>query len=170
MPEKRTVSILHAKPIAPSSRFLFLNPLESRLRGSPTAASISLVLTPKVSRSQPGVVAERQALMTDNAPKMLIVPHTKPAVPLSPNKSDSTVVDPIKAVRAAISTRPPPILSEESMGLEPVRFDILAFYDQCCSRTSNIEDKRTSAMNMELELNTSRILGGRYSGKGMMHR
>lgn len=79
------------------------------------APSVSLVLTPRVSRSQSGVAAAMHALMTDRAPKILIVPHSRPAAPLLPSTKDSAVVEPIRAVRAAISMRPPPKFKEETV-------------------------------------------------------
>lgn len=62
--------------------------------------------------------------MTDNAPKTLIVPHTRPAAPWFPRINDSTVVEPIKAVSAAISIRPPPKFRDEIIGGEFAEFGI----------------------------------------------
>ena len=45
---------------------------------------------------------------------MLMVPHTNPAAPLFPRTSDSAVVEPIRAVNAAISMRPPPRFREDT--------------------------------------------------------
>ena len=97
-------------PSAPPMRLLPFKLFTSKSRLSPTAASVSGLLTPRVSRSQSGVAAETQARMTDNAPNMLIVPQTSPAAPLFPSMRDSAVVEPIKAVKAAISIRPPPTI------------------------------------------------------------
>lgn len=103
--------------MAPPTRLLILKVLSSSLKLNPTAMSVSLLRTPNVSRSQSGVVAAIQALMTDKDPKTLIVPHTRPAAPLFPKTKASAVVEPINAVRAATSMSPPPKLEDDEGGL-----------------------------------------------------
>lgn len=48
----------------------------------------------------------------NTAPKELMDAQGRPAAPLLPRVNDSTVLDPIKAVRAAISTNPDPSVVE----------------------------------------------------------
>lgn len=91
------------------------------------AASVSLFLTPSVSRSQSGVAAATHALMTDKAPNMLIVPHIKPAAPLFPSTRDAAVVDPVSAVNAPISMRPPPRFRDEATDARDVSLAMLDF-------------------------------------------
>jgi hypothetical protein len=92
--------------MAEPSRFLdFRLVCSSKLQ--PTAPSVSLLLSPNVPRSQPGVVAAMQARTIDITPNILIVAHTNPAAPLFPSISDSAVEDPMRAVSAVTSTRLP---------------------------------------------------------------
>ncbi len=50
----------------------------------------------------------------------------KPTAPLLPRTRDSAVVDPIRAVRAAISMRPPPRFKEAKAEVRSVALDIMA--------------------------------------------
>jgi len=50
--------------------------------------------------------------MIDRDPNALTAAHATPAPPLSPRVNDSAEEDPIKVVRAAISTRPVPTCRE----------------------------------------------------------
>lgn len=74
----------------------------------PITASVLDFRTPRVSRSQPGVQAATHDFSRNKAPKELIDAHGRPAAPLLRRVKDSTVFEPIKAVRAAISTIPDP--------------------------------------------------------------
>ena len=85
-------------------------PLDARLRFklSPTAASQFGFRTPRVSLSQLGVAAAMQARIRNKDPNALKDAHGRPAAPLLPRIKESAVVEPMRAVRAAISTRPLP--------------------------------------------------------------
>ena len=95
-----------ATPTAPVSLDFFRRLLRARSRFRLIAASVSLFLTPSVSRYQSGVAAATDALMTDKARKMLMVPQSKPAAPLFPSTSEAGNVDPMSAVNAPLSMRP----------------------------------------------------------------
>jgi hypothetical protein len=104
-------------------------PVLFKFKERPTAASVSGLLTPKVSRNHPGVMVAIPALTMDAAPKMVIVAQTKPAGPLLPSAKDGVEVDPINEVSAAISIRPllkPNELEPES---DPVEFAIVPVVD-----------------------------------------
>lgn len=95
-----------ATPAAPVSLDFFRRLLRARSRFRLIAASVSLFLTPSVSSYQSGVAAATDALMTDEARKMLMVPQSKPAAPLFPSTSEAGIVDPMSAVNAPLSMRP----------------------------------------------------------------
>jgi len=64
-----------------------------------------MVLNPRSDLSHPELAPLIQALMTEGAPNALVMPQTKPADPLSPSTSVSTMLDPKRVVNAAISMR-----------------------------------------------------------------
>jgi hypothetical protein len=102
-------------PTASATLFVPLN-ARSRFRLSPTAASQLGVRTPRVSLSQLGVAAAMQAFIRNKEPNALKVAHGRPTAPLLPRIKDSAVVEPMRAVSAAISTRPLPRLAELADG------------------------------------------------------
>ena len=63
--------------------------------------------------------------MTDKAPKMLMVPHSKPAAPLFPRTKDAAVVDQMSAVNAPISMRSPPRFRDEAIDARDISLAML---------------------------------------------
>jgi hypothetical protein len=98
---------------------------EARSKLIPIAESVAALLTPNVSRSQLGVAAATQALMTESDPNALVVAHANPAAPLFPSVSDSAVVDPIRVQSADMLRRPFPKLRDDA-GIDSVMVDALA--------------------------------------------
>ena len=82
--------------------------LEARFKLNPMVPSVATVRRPKVSLSQSGIKAAKQALRTEKEPNMLTPDQASPALPRFPSASCSAVLEPISAVRPAISIRPEP--------------------------------------------------------------
>lgn len=79
--------------------------LQASSKSNPIATSDALSLNPNSARSHPGLAPLIHALMIELAPKVLIVPQTRPADPLSPSTRVSAIVDPMRVVNAPISMR-----------------------------------------------------------------
>jgi len=81
---------------------------EVRFRYRPVEESVARVRTPSVSRSQSGVAAPMQALITERDPNVLIDAHASPVEPLDPRIRDSAVDEPSIVDKAPISIIPAP--------------------------------------------------------------
>jgi hypothetical protein len=86
--------------------------------------SVAAFRTPSVSRSQSGVAAAMQALITEREPNALMDAHARPAAPLKPKVSDSAVDEPSIVDKAPISINPGPTFLYAAIGVSAIAMEL----------------------------------------------